>query len=269
MSDAPIGLEPSNNGDSAPEQVQTPDPGQAPTPLELAEDTLIRLKGQEKPVKFGEHVKGFQSQFTRASQEAARLKRELEQERQTRQRYEQERQRQAGQQNGQPDVFDALAQLPYLSGKDAVEMVKQISSAVGQRDQVIIALAKKVQSMEQSLGGISENHSNQLFDAKISKWVQDGGYPPEAAELAKEVYLAYEGEDLDNEFPTIFANRWAQVEKMIEARKQAKIAAARKAPFVPGKGGQGTPSKPFEIKANASAREVADDLWPTWQGSGT
>lgn len=271
MIDAPIGTELSNDNGSVSDPIQTPDTTGTPTPLEMAEDTLISIKGQAKPVKFGEHVKGFQSQFTKASQEAARLKRELETERQTRQRYEQERQqRQQGQPNqAQPDAFDALAQLPYLTGKDAVGMVQQIGQAMQQRDQVLIALIKKLQSMEGMVGGLNENHSTQLFDAKIAKWLTDGGYPPEASDLAKEIYLAYEGDDLDSEFPRIFEARYQQMEKLFEARRAGKIAAARKAPFIPGKGGQGNPSKPLEVKANATAKEVADQLFGTWSGTET
>lgn len=270
MSDAPIGLEASSGGDAT-DQPLDPSAEPAPTPLEVAEDTLIQIKGQPKPVKFGEYGKGFQSQFTKASQRAAQLERELQTERQQRQQYEQERQRQSQQQSqpGQPDVFDALKQLPYLTGQDAAQVVQQIGSAFQQRDQVILAALKKIQQMEQLLGGLNENHTSQQFEGKISKMLTEGGFPPEAADLAKEIYLAYEGDDLDSEFPRIFAERWAQVQKILETMRQQKVASARRSPFVPGKGGQGNPSKPLDIKANASAREVAEQLWGTWSGSDT
>lgn len=271
MIDAPIGAEAVDTADSTPDLAQAPAAGSEPKPFDVSEDTLINIKGQTKPVKFGEHVKGFQSQFTKASQRAAQLEKELANERSQRQRYEQERQAAAqGQQKaGQPDVFDALAQLPYLTGKDAVSMVKEISGAIQQRDQVLIAALRKLQDMEKMLGGLNESHTTERFDQKINKWLVDGGYPIEAGDLAKEIYLAYDGDDLDAEFPRIFEERWQQINKIIEGQKAQKVAAARRIPFVPGRGGQGNPSKPLEVKANATAREVADQLFGTWSGQDT
>src|SRR3954469_13675397 len=68
---------------------------QTPEAFELNDDALVRVKGSDQPVKYGEHFRKFQSQFTKASQEAARLRKELDAERQSRQQFEQERQRSA------------------------------------------------------------------------------------------------------------------------------------------------------------------------------
>jgi hypothetical protein len=126
-----------------------------------------------------------------------------------------------------------------------------------------------MQQMEQRLGGLYETHTTSAFDAKIAKWLQDGGYPAEYGDLAKEVYLAYEGDDLDVEFPRIFAERVEQVERAFEARRQKKLSEARRGVFVPGKGGQAGPSKPIQFKGNESSKEIADALFATFAENGT
>lgn len=237
-----------------------------PKVLDLAEDALIRIKGSEKPVKFGDHVRGFQSQFTKASQKAAQLEKELQAERAQRQRYEQERQAAAQRSQGQPDVFEALRALPYLKGEDAVEIVQSIGEQIRQRDMVLLGALKQMQQLQKIVGGLHETSSGAAFEGKINRWLTDGGYPPEAAELAKEIYLAYEGDDLDEEFPQIFAERWGQLEKIMEARRLSKIREARPKPFIPGRGGDTKPSKPLEIDPRASAKEVAERLFPLFSG---
>src|SRR5690242_20616860 len=49
-----------------------------PTVYEVDDDTLIRPKGSDKPIKFSEHVKGFQANYTKAAQRAAQLERQLQ-----------------------------------------------------------------------------------------------------------------------------------------------------------------------------------------------
>jgi len=240
-----------------------------PTAIDLNDDALIRVKGSDKPVKFGDHVRGFQSQFTKASQEAARLKKELADREARIQRYEQaQRQAQQNQSQGQQqDVYASLRSLPYLTGQDAVGVVESISGQLQQRDQILLQALKRMQAMEQRLGGLHENHVNQSFDAKINQWLKEGGYPtdPAVTELAKEVYLAYTGDDLDEEFPQIFKNRWDSVTKVFESQRQQKIQANKRQPFIPGKGSTVGPSKPLEIKPDANARDIAEQLWGSWR----
>lgn len=242
-----------------------------PSVIELNDDALIKPKGFEKPVKYGEHVRGLQGQFTKASQEAARLKKELADRDARLKQLEQARQQANQGQNGpqQPDVFAQLEALPYLDGKQAAEVVRNIQGAINQRDQVLLATLKQIQQLKGIVDQLHGSHTNQNFEGKIAKWLQDGGYDPGFANLAKEIYLAYEGDDLDNEFPQIFATRVAEIEKLYEAKRQAKIQSARKQPFIPGKGAVVGPSKPLEIKPNATAKELADILWNEGMGSET
>ncbi len=257
---APLGTVPSGGGAS--------NISAEPQPIELDDNSVIRIKGSDKTVPFKD-VRGFQAQFTKASQEAARLKQELQNERITRQKYESEMQklRSAQPQAGQaPDVYDALRKLPYVTGEDAVGMVQGIAQSIQQRDQVLLATLKQLQQMQQLVNGLQQNHTSSTFETKITGWLKDGGYDPGYADLAKEIYLAYEGDDLDTEFPQIFANRVKQIETLIATKKAASLAQNRRSPFVPGKGGQAGPSKPLEIKANATAKEVADLLWQDFSG---
>jgi hypothetical protein len=243
-------------------------------PLEIDENRLIRVKGSDKPVKFGDHVKGFQSQWTKASQKAAQLERELIAERagkaELARQIQQRQQGQQGQgQNQQPDLLDALKQLPYLSGEKAAEVIRGIGQEIQQRDRVMLAMAKKFQSMEQTLGKLHGTHVNQNFESKISTWLKDGGYPDGLQNWAKELYLAYEGDDLDQEFPRIMEERWNELNKVMDAKRQAAVATARANKFVPGKGGTSGPSKPLQMDPKANPRKVADELWEAMQGSDT
>jgi len=259
VTNAPIGTVPAGGSNPPPAE---------PTPIDLSDDSLVRIKGSDKPVKFSDHVKGFQSQWTKASQEAARLKKELEA-RDARIREFESRRNTTPQAEPTGDVFADLRKLPYLTGEDAVGVVQSIGNQIRQRDMVLLGTLRQLKSMQDIVNGLHESHSSSSFDAKIDRWLKDGGYDPGYSELAKEVYLAYEGENLDEEFPQIFAKRVEQIESILEAKRQAKIQANRKAPFVPGKGGQTGPSRPLEIKPEASAKEIAEQLWGGWKESET
>lgn len=232
-----------------------------PTVYEVDENTLIKPKGANAPIKFGDHTRGFQSQFTKAAQEAARLKQALQERDQRIAQIEAAQKQAQANQGGQQDPYAQLRSLPYLSGEEAAGVVQSIGQQFQQRDAILLAALKKLQELSGVVQNLHQSSTMSSFDAKISKWLQDGGYPPEAADLAKDIYLAYEGEDLDNEFPRIFAERWAQVENLIEARRQQKVQQARRQPFVPGKGGAAGPSKPFELPGDANPRQIADLLF--------
>jgi hypothetical protein len=263
--------DPSGGGPSAPlgtEPVQsTPSEPQA---VDLSDDSLIRVKGSDKPVKFSDHVKGFQAQFTKASQRAAALERAL-QERETRLKALEQAQQQAGQRGTaqSEDVFAALRALPYLKGEDAVGIVEGIGEQIRQRDMILVAALKQLQTMKGIVEGLNSNYTQTSHDAKLKGWLGDWGYPPEAFEMAKTVYAAYEGDDLDDEFQNIFNQHWSLAEKLVEARRQQKIAANRKPAFVPGRGGDIKPSKPLEMKATASSKDVADELFRAFAESET
>lgn len=248
-----------------------PNPPAEPTVLEVDDTTLIKPKGFEKPVKYGEHVRGLQSEFTKAKQREAQIRQELEQERQLRQRYEYERQQALARerQAGQPDPYESLRQLPYLSGEDAVNVVQSIGQQLQFRDRVITVLAQELKAIKDQLGGITTSNAESAFDARINQFLQENDYPPEFADLAKEIYLAYEGDDVWSEFPQIFRQRYEQIQRGIEARRQAALARNRQRAFVPGKGGTAGPSQPIQMKGNEDPREVADQIWEYLHGTKT
>lgn len=242
---------------------------QTSDPIALSDDTLIRVGGSDKPVKFSDHVRGFQSQFTKASQEAARLKNELAAERQARTQLEQA-QRQASQQvqRGQNvDPYQALKALPYLSGNEAAAVVENIASQIRQRDLILLGTLQQMQQMQEIVQRLNGNHVQTSWESKIQKVLADGGYPKEALDFAKEVYLAYEGDDLDDEFPELFKTRWNQLQGIIKAQQEAAVKAARQGQFnLPGRGGNGSPSQPIKLDPKASPAEIAAQLWPALQG---
>lgn len=263
------------NGSPAGDQGVTPTqtPAAEPTPIELRDDSLVKIPGSDKPVKYGEHYRGLQGQLTRASQRAAELERKYAQaeavareREQQLQRYNTPREQHV---NPAADLVGKLKSLAYLTGEDAASMVETIVNQVGQfgtefqrRDAAIMLLYNQIKRMSDQVNGLQSNHLNSSFESKISRWVGDLGLPVEATDFAKELYLAYEGEGLDDEFPTILKNRWEQITGLSRKAEQARIAQARQLPFVPGKGGQGVPSKPLTDRlAKASPKEVADELW--------
>lgn len=251
---------PSDGADAGPAVVSIPD-----------DNALVSYPGAKEPVPF-KNLRSFQSQWTKEAQRRAQIEKELEQERTLRQRYESQAQQAQRTSQGaqQQDVLGALRQLPYLDGEAAAQVVQGIEHNFRQRDQMLMGMANVIKQLQARVGGMYETHTNSSFDAKISKWLTDGGYPQEYSDLAKEIYLAYEGDDLDSEFPNIFAERVGQIEKAFEARRAAKLAASRRNVFVPGKGGVAGPSKPGGFKGNESAKEIADSLWSSIQtGEGT
>lgn len=278
----------STNGGATPNlapggDVQIPDgssstvgtaPG-TPQVIDLTDDSMVRVPGQKDPVKYGEYYRGFQSQFTRKAQEAARAaerSQQLEQairERDERLAYFQRQQQSAQQAAPGQALREKLAQLPYLSGQQAAEVIEhvggqfeQFGQALQERDAALVLLTRQLMQVNQVVNSLKDRTSTSDFDGKIHSYVESLGLPNEAEELAKEIYLAYEGDDLDDEFPQILRTRWEQIENAIRQRDRQKVEAARRGPFVPGKGGAGTPSSPLNNLSRASARDIAESLWP-------
>jgi len=249
---------------------------QTPEPISLSDDSFVKLPGSDKPVKWGDHYRGFQSQFTKTAQEKAKLeqtRQSLEQQVKDRDVMVQRLQQALGVNNQTPptDPYADLKSRQYLDGEAAYKLAQSLrgevgsfGSALGQRDQVILALAKQLAEIKKSVGEFSTQRQGQEFENKIKKWVTDlelDGFE----DLAKEVYLAYEGDDLDNEFPTIFKNRVQQVEAAIRARDKKRLETRRQLPFTPAKGGNGSAGKPISL-ADKNAREVTDILWEQMNG---
>jgi hypothetical protein len=243
-----------------------------PSFVEIKEDGLYKFPGQDKPVKPSEYVRGFQSQATKASQKAAELERKLQEREAALARYEQERARQNQAQPGnEANPLAGLESLPYLSGKDAAAVVRSIGTEFQTRDQITLGILKELQALRQVVKPIYESNQTTAFSQKISGWLKEGDYPEEYQTLAEELYLGYEpGPDLDREFPRILSERIAQVETALDKKRRLAADAARRAPFVPGKGGTAVPSQPQRFDPRRSAQQEAADLWDSIQvGAGT
>lgn len=274
--DNPVG-----DGGGSPQLEQTPEA------IDLSDDSFVRIPGQQKPVKYGDHVKSLQSDYTRKTQEAAARQQALEarekawtSERQQQENYLKnltaqllEKANKGG--GNQADPYEAIAKLPYLDGQTAANLLRAIqekgfgtvTTAIRERDEVIKGLYNELHAMKNQFQTFQGSNATQQFESKISKWVSDGGYPPEAVDLAKEVYLAYEGDDLDNEFPQIFKARWEQLQSVFSGIQRKRVDDARrpKFPFA-GKGGQGTAGKGIQpLKGNESAKQASDILWDLMQ----
>lgn len=265
---------------------------QAIQPTRLNNDSLIQIEGQDKPVKFSEHVRGFQSQATKATQERAKLaerlqqiEQQLKEKEQLAQQYEgriktYESSQRTGQAGKSNELVDAIKSLPYLDGASAAQVVgwiteqlggttTQFSSALEQRDKAIALLYQQLKKVTDNLNTIDTRYRTSDFQTKMNKFVGDAGLPKEAVEFASELYLAYEGDDLDDEFPTILQNRWNQIQNMIRAQEKAKIAHAKQLPFTPGRGGNGAAVKPLKLAANATPKQITDQIWDAMQESET
>jgi prefoldin subunit 5 len=258
----------------------TQTPAQTPTPVKVSDDLLLQVEGSDKPVTYKEHFRGLQSELTKRAQAAKRYEeqhRQLEarlqeRENQLRQYVEAVQRIQAQRQGGGQDPYGDLENSPYVNGRQAADAFRalnqqygQIPQALQQRDQAILLLGTVIQNLQAQVQQFAQQRGDADLEAKIRKFVKDGNYPDEAYDLAREIYGAYEGDDLDQDFPDIFKKRWDQVVALARKLDQDKLRSQRTLPWTPGKGGQGSASKPFKIQDH-SARGIADQLWPSISG---
>ena len=106
--------------------------------IELSDDSMVKLPGAKDPVRYGDHYKSFQSEFTKRAQEAAGLRKEVAAAKQREADYQ--RRLQAGQANrqGQPqrvnklqELAGQLKSLTYLNGEQAASVVDHVMNEIG------------------------------------------------------------------------------------------------------------------------------------------
>ena len=247
----------------------------APSIIDLSEDSMVRLPGAKDPVRYGDHNRTFQSEFTKRAQEASKLRAQLqeyqrrEQENQRRAQSQQQQQQRAQRPNKLAELAQSLKSLTYLNGEQAAGVVEHLTQQFAaneqelqKRDYALGLMYKQMKQMEQTVNGMARKNSSAEFGSKIGKFVKDAGLPDRANRWAQELYLAYEGDDLDVEFPKILRERWEELTGIHEEQRKARVDQARRQPFVPGRGGNGSPSKPLANYSRASAKEIADAIWP-------
>ena len=252
--------------------------GATSTPITLTEDSMVVLPGGKEPVRYGDHYRGFQSEFTRRSQRLAQIEKEN---RQLKQQVQQGRQQGQGLPQ-QPDVMQQLAGelqgLTYLNGQQAASVVGHIGQAfqrqareLRKRDVALGLMYKQLQAINRHLGVVVQKNQGADFDSKIVKFVQEAGLPQDAREFASELYVAYEGDDLDQQFPGILKKRWEQVGGLHKTAEQKRIEAARQSRFSgTTRGGNGSASRPLDNGfSKMNPRQIADELWGGMQGQET
>jgi hypothetical protein len=236
-----------------------------PSPVTLKDDDLISYEGAKEPVPF-KTLRGLQSQFTKVSQERSKL--ESAHQQATRQLQERDaliqRLQQAigGRAESGPDLLAQIRELPYLTGQDAVGVVGQLVQAIQTRDMALKLMAARIGEMGQQVSKLYDTHSSTTFDAKIGKFAkQIDGFPEKLIPRLKELYNAYEGDDLDEVFVEEIAKPWwNELQAEVRGLDKARVQAVRQKPFVPGRGQTPKVSKPLDF-AGESADEQADKLW--------
>lgn len=258
--------------------------------IELSDDTLIRVKGSDKPVKYSEYIKnGFvaKSDFTRAQQakaQEAQAARQQLAEAQTRLTAFEQRQQGNAQPQANPigDLVKSLEGKPYLSGSEAAGLVKQVweggvmklAGAITQRDEVIKLLYNRVMQIDKGVTGLRGQSQEQGLQARFAQVKSELNLPntPEVDEFIQDVYYSHEGEDLDAELPNMVRARWTALQNLIRTESQKQVRNARTSVLAPGgaRGGNATPSNGLRNKTSRmDARQLADEMWPLLGGPNT
>lgn len=288
-----VGTTAATTANTTPSSGQSPvtDPATGQT-IDISDDTLIKgVPGFNEPVRYGDLYKRLQSDYTKKTQAAEKLRQEAAAERAKYQsEYQSERkrledlaktliQRRDGQVNSteQDPLFKELASAQYIDGPMMGKFISAmqekgfvpIVKAFQERDQIIQGLFQQVLDMRKQVNELVTVRTGQDTEGKINRWLTEGGYPQEAKNLAKEIYTAYEGDDLDNEFPQIFEQRWNEIQSIIRAQDRKRVEDAKRASTrLPGRGGSGAPGKPIGLKGHEKARDVASALWDAMQVDG-
>ncbi len=254
-----------------------------PSVIDLKEDSLVRLPGNKEPVKYGEWFTGFQRKHTEATQARSSLQSQLrdaqaamEQTRQEAERYRAALNLPQHREDPRKGLREKFSQLPYVKGEEAAQLYEAIANEIDGgrqqlqvRDQAIRLLATELTNVKNALGQVLQKNNIGDFYTKIGRYREELGLPEEANEFLAELYSAYEGDDLDSEFPNIAKKRVEQLTAMVNAMNKKRVEEARRNRFVPGKGGQGVPGKaglPDTSKMNA--KDTADALFEAMQSVG-
>jgi hypothetical protein len=277
MDELETGLDAGGGGEPAESQV-----------YELNPDALIKPPGANEPVKWsdwaGRHVD--KSEFTRKTQELARERDQFQRERQQaehllRQRAEELARtaqgggtRGAAAQGALADLIQQVQGLPYIDGATLggllgklQEQLDRPTQEFGKRDQAMALLYKQLQDTQKQLQGIQQASRGQNYQGLLRSTAKQLGLTEddETLEVLRDIYESHEpGDELDREFPELARKRFDAIRKMVRGLDKAEADRARKA-ALPGRGGQGSPSKSLQPKGTETAREIAEQFWPGLQ----
>jgi hypothetical protein len=256
-------------------------------PVDISDDTMVRVPGQDDPVKYGDLYKRLQADHTKKTTAAARARDQLAVERQDLHSNHRQKEQQLQQlttqllamrnqgQNAGPDYLSELEGREIMDGRTVAQLMRAIqdqgfgsvAKAMEARDGVISQLGAQLTKVNEVVRRLASERSDTSFDRKISGWLKDLNLDDNFTDLAKEVYLAYEGDDLDDEFPEILRSRIDQVRGLFRSADKRRVDEARSAKFkFPGKGGQGSAAQAGGLKGSETSAQVADRLWEAMQG---
>lgn len=249
----------------------TPVAGSEASPISISDDQFVKLPGQEKPVKYGDFYRGLQSNQTRLGTEKADLQRQLQAVKDQAQR-SQNKTGEAATPSQRQRMIAELKGKTFLSGEEAANAVDSIlgefESNLGVRDNAIRLLAQKLLQNEAVLNELNGERSNGSFQTKVGSALKSNGLSDEFADFAQMIYLSHEGDGLDEEYPGLVKKFFDKFAASVRKMDQEKVTRAKQNRF-PGRGGQGSASKPEDI-SRLSPRETADKLWDQFGlGEGT
>ena len=254
---------------------------------EFTDNDLVRVPWSKEPIKHGELYKRLQADHTKKTTEAANLRRQYERDRAewTRSKQAEETRlkqlatellaQRRGNGQGQVDPFAKLEGVQFVDGKTAAQLFRDlhenglggIHNAIRERDAVIETLAGQMQRLQRAFQQVSGTVAGSGFESKIDGFLKAQGLSDKYKQFAKELYMAYEGDDLDEQFPQILRERVDGLKAMWEEEQNQRVESARKRPFpFPGKGGTGTTSKKLALTGRENARQTADVVWEAMQG---
>lgn len=258
-------------------------PDNTPAPITLTDDARFIPPGGKDPVTWKDYSSGFVSKadLTRMrQQDTATLERERAAIRRSADTLAQQlTQRQTGHQAPAVDPFAELEGMPYVDGKAAATLARQIvQQGIGPVYQQAQRLAnenqllhQRLQRLEQGVGTLSGQRAESEFNSRIDKTISDLGYAGNdaAAEIARDVWHSHTGWETDPEaFPQMVKARIEQVQAMFRERDKKRVEDARAQTRV------GPPKAVLRAGKPAAsglepAEKLADRLWQGLQPTQT
>jgi hypothetical protein len=230
----------------------------SPSFTNITPDTLIRVPGSDKPVKFSDYQKGYipradTENLVRQIVTAATAGRQV---------------RQPPQQSQLPQRPDPLAELEsraLIDGKTAAQLARDFRSGLSTRDKVIQKLQQQVQQLSGHVTGGRTEQLNRDFDSELDQVIGQLPIPKTDApidganalrEFAQGVFWKYDFEKpgTRKEFAPTVKKEFDQMRAFFRNLEKAELNAAhtrqRNQRFVRPSAGTGPNGKPAALESN-------------------
>lgn len=248
----------------------------APSIVDLTPDSLVRVPGQSNPVKWGDYSRTRidQSEYTKKTQALAAERKayEAEKAQATQALLEHARQLAAARQSGQNPPKDPLADIrsqAFLDGNTAAKLVESIQQhgiapivqGMQQRDKALQLMYKQIEKMAGVIDRLEAQNGQSGIKSKVEAVRAQLGLPSDPAvdDLLQDLYASHEGDNWDEEFPTVAKTRIEGIRKALrdsekQAADKAKQKIARGQVF-----GNGVTTKPGGHKSAAEWTKIFGD----------